>query len=401
MSCGGGGSGSAVSSGSFVSSGVAAVLGVDLLITEVSAKANSFGAEGGWFEVYNPSSKSIDLADYLLASTAFNSTTVLTSASFTLPAATIPAGGFLILASTVATFLPDGPQLKYIGSPSLFPSWNASGFLELKRTATSQVADFVRFGSNSAVPSGLIDWMGVPAAALPTGTLAYGKSLVRLASGGYADTNSAIDWTVVNFSTPGGKNDVAPGVVDTDGDGVPSSAKLAGSTYAGLDLYSMGARPGQRDVFLEIHAMDQADGAKPEELGFVVRKKALQKVVDAFTAKGINLHIDAGARFSSMFDPSNFNLGGGNAPGTIAFRSFIDLPIIGVNLPVARNAAIFLRQKIATWTSGGVWCLATPCSLIRKKQRAKQAHQDLPKSMAMTPRSLWVVLAFLYWQHRG
>ena len=327
VSCGGGGGDGAPGGASLGAGGVLAPT-LDLRITEVSAKASASGAEGGWFEVYNPTASPINLADYSLTSTAFNSTTVLTNGVFTLPAVTIPVGGFLVLASKVVTFLPDGPQLKYIGSPTLFPSWNDSGFLELKRTATSQVADFVRFGSNSTTPSGLIDWTGVSAAALPTGTTtAYGKSMVRLASGGYADTNSAADWAIVNFSTPGGKNDVAPGVMDDDGDGVPSSAKVPGGTYAGMDLYAMGARPGQRDVFLEIHAMDQAGGTTPEDLGFVVREEALQKVVDAFAVKKIKLHIDAGGRFSPAFNTAKFNLGGGNLPGTIPFKPCTDLPV--------------------------------------------------------------------------
>jgi hypothetical protein len=47
-------------------------------------------------------------------------------------------------------------------------------------------------------------------------------------------------------------------------------------------------------------------------------------VVNAFAAKGISLHIDAGKRFSSSFDPSNFNLGGGNLAGSIPFYPCTD-----------------------------------------------------------------------------
>ena len=330
VSCGGGGGGGGSVSQGGASSGAGFVAQApDLRITEVSAKASATGLDGGWFEVYNATGAPINLADYSLTSTAYVGVSGLGVTTFTLPATVVPAGGFVVLASKVVTFLPDGPQLKYIGTPTRFPSWTDSGFLELTRTATSQTVDFVRFGSSTTAPTSFFEWSGASAAALPSGTVAYGKSLVRLASGGYADTNSAADWALVNFSTPGGMNDVAPGVVDNDGDGIPSSAKVAGATYAGLDLYAMGARDGQKDMFMEINVMDQAGGATPEDLGFVVRKEALQKVVDAFSLKGFKLHIDAGSRFSAAFDPANFNLGGSNAVGTIPFRPCTDLPTLG------------------------------------------------------------------------
>jgi hypothetical protein len=71
----------------------------------------------------------------------------------------------------------------------------------------------------------------------------YGYSIVRLAASGMTDTNTGSDWSSVNFATPAGPNDVGVGVVDSDGDGIPDSAKINGKTFAGLDLYAMGARP--------------------------------------------------------------------------------------------------------------------------------------------------------------
>jgi hypothetical protein len=304
-----------------------------LRITEVTAKGKSDGAEGGWFEVYNPNASAVNLADYVVASTAYNNTgntatSSVITANFVLPMASLPPGGFMVLASKALYFLPDGPQLKYVGSPSLYPSWTANGFIELKRAADASTVDFVRFGNSTATPRTAAQWTGAAVNSLPNGTAAaYGKSIVRLASGNYADTNSAADWVPVNFSTPGGKNDVAPGTVDSDADGVPDSAKQAGGTYAGLDLYAMGARPGKRDIFLEIHVMDQKPGAAID-VNFIPHKEALQKVVDAFAVQNIRLHIDAGARFSSSFDPANFNLGGGNATGSIPFSPCTDLPIL-------------------------------------------------------------------------
>jgi hypothetical protein len=105
-------------------------------------------------------------------------------------------------------------------------------------------------------------------------------------------------------------------VVDSDGDGVPDSAKVPGGTYGGLDLYAMGARLGRRDLFMEIDYMKSADP------GITPRREALQKLVDAFGEHNIAVHIDTGKLYSATFDPLQFNLGGGNS---IDFASCIEL----------------------------------------------------------------------------
>lgn len=323
----------------------------ELRITEVTAKSRSDGSEGGWFEVYNPNASAVNLADYSLTSTAYNNTgntatSSIITANFQLPAASLPAGGFMVLASKALNFLPDGPQLKYLGSPNLYPSWTANGFIELKRAADASAVDFVRFGNSTAVPASAAQWTGAPVATLPNGTAtAYGKSIVRLATDNYADTNAASDWVLVNFSTPGGKNDVAPGVIDSDADGVPDTAKVQGGTYAGLDLYAMGARPGARDVFLEIHVMDQNPKAAVPDLGFIPRSEALQKMVDSFARQKIRLHVDAGPRFSANFDPAKFNLGGGNVAGSIPFSPCTDLPISASNVVRAGCSNFFAHKN--------------------------------------------------------
>jgi hypothetical protein len=134
---------------------------------------------------------------------------------------------------------------------------------------------------------------------LPSSAADIGASMVRLASRGMADTNTATDWTFVNFSTPAATNDVAPGVIDSDDYGIPDTAKVSGGTYGGLDLYAMGARAGRRDIFVEIDHMPGFTGGVCYP-SHVPRAEALQKVVKAFAAKNIAIHFDTG------------NLGGGN-----------------------------------------------------------------------------------------
>ena len=226
----------------------------------------------------------------------------------------MPAKGYLVIAAGVHDKLENNAQIVYVKKGNQVPFWNANGSVELLKGG--QTTDFVRFGTSNAAPQTASHWSGAAVPALPSGANEYSKAIVRLASGGMADTNSAADWKLVNFATPAGPNDIAPGVVDSDGDGIPDSAKVAGSTYGGLDLYAMGARPGRRDLFVEIDYMGGADPA------LTPRQEALQKMVDAFQKQNIALHLDTGPLYSAAFDPAGFNLGGGNA---IAFAKCIEL----------------------------------------------------------------------------
>lgn len=106
-----------------------------------------------------------------------------------------------------------------------------------------------------------------------------------------------------------------PGVADNDG--IPDSAEVPGSTLGGLDLYAMGARVGQRDIFLEI------DNMVSNEAKLNPQRVALDKFVAAFAAKNIVLHIDVGNAFSPNFDPANYNLG--NTSRLLPFSQSITL----------------------------------------------------------------------------
>ena len=74
----------------------------------------------------------------------------------------------------------------------------------------------------------------------------------------------------------------------------------------GLDLYSMGARTGQKNIFIEVDYMNALDP------GVIPRRESLQMVVDSFNAQSIKVHFDAGTTFSSSFSTADFNLGQGN-----------------------------------------------------------------------------------------
>ncbi|RZI40257.1 hypothetical protein EGT07_24565 [Herbaspirillum sp. HC18] len=306
-----------------------------LLISEVAT--NYYSNDVAWLEVYNPSAEPVDLSRYQLRSSSIDLDSGATSfqpAAFALPAVSVPAGGYLVLAGKNSEQLQDNAQMVYVREGSQVPFWNASGSVELVQD--SATADFVRFGTSTAAPLSDGEWAGANVPALPSGPDEHGKSIVRLALRSMPDTNSAADWSLVNFATPAGRNDVVPGVIDSDLDGIPDSAKISGGTFAGLDLYTMGARRGRRDVFIEIDYMSGNDVAT------MPRREALQKMESVFAAKGIAVHFDAGKLYSQDFDPAAYNLGGGNA---VAFSPCVELDTSGAGAGARAGCASFQAYK--------------------------------------------------------
>jgi len=318
--CGGGGGGEApVAEAALLNNASASGQGSELMISEV---ATSYYADDiAWFEVHNPTSAPISLASYQLRSSHLDlntRTSYYVPATFSLPAADVPPGGYLVVAARVFNSLKPNAQMVYVREGSTVPYWSSGGSIELLRNGAT--VDFVRFGASPAAPESGAAWAGPAVPALPAGANEHGKSIVRLLAAGMPDTNTGADWALVNFATPAGPNDVAPGVIDSDADGIPDSAKQPGGSYAGMDLYAMGARPGRRDIFVEV---DYMNGSDP---GLQPRAEALQKLVDAFAARNIGLHLDTGALHGETPDPARFNLGGGNS---VPFASCIELVTSG------------------------------------------------------------------------
>lgn len=281
-----------------------------LLISEVA----SCPTGNCWFEVFNPTASTLDLSNYTLQSSSKNSAGTNIVHTFALPSLSIAPNAYAIVMGNASnTILPLNPQTALAYDAGFYPSWTANGFIEL--LSAGATVDFVKFGTSTQMPSTSAHWAGASVAALSSSV--YGNAIVR-AAGTIAtqDSNSASDWISVTFATPAGQNDVPAGAVDADSDGIPDSSELPGSTYAGMTLYSMGARQGVRDIFVEVDHMNSTDP------GVIPRAEALQKVVDAFAAKGIAMHFDAGNQFSASFSPANFNLGQGNS--TVTYEKCTD-----------------------------------------------------------------------------
>jgi len=259
-----------------------------------------------WLEVHNTSATlAEDLSTYQLRTQStlrVSPWTMSPTHTFALPSLTVPAGGYAIVRGRSSDSLVDGGNVAHIVDGDNIPWWNSAGFIELLNGG--RTVDFVRFGSSGMAPTTSTSWIGAAAAALPSASDAYGYVLARDLVG--SDSDRAGDWYGHAFGTPGGPNDITADA-DVDGDGIPDQAEHAGATYAGLDLYAMGARPGQRDLFLQIDRMASKDA------GLTPQRAALDKVVAAFAARGIALHPDVGSLYSPSFNPAAYNLGGGTA----------------------------------------------------------------------------------------
>ncbi|WP_394824766.1 lamin tail domain-containing protein [Pendulispora albinea] len=286
-----------------------------LYISEVAA--NFKGNAVSWIELVNTGTTAISLKDYKLRSGGRTANgTKKSSVTFTLPDKTIPAGGYLVIAGKASTFLKGASDSIYLlDANSYMPYWGASGFVELLEGGNT--ADFVRFGGDETAPTTAGAWPtsatdNVPVFVTPSNygpsesidpIDSYDQSIVRM-SGAFTATKTKDDWTLVKFPTPGGKNDVAKDAVSSDNDGIPDSAKVEGGSFAGLNLYAMGARKGQRDLFIYV------DYLTSDDPGITPRESSLTKVVSAFTGHGIHVHFDVGTLFANEFDTARYNLSG-------------------------------------------------------------------------------------------
>lgn len=253
-----------------------------LRITEIGGcHANTASC---WLEVHNPSSQVEQLSLYRLRSTAAKRIapfTIENAHLFVLPRHSLAPGEYVLLRGKATDGHFDGPRVLHLVEGDVTPWWNSDGFAEL--VTGGHTADFVRWGSNSETPLTAGQWLGPSSPSLPAADAAYGSVLVRDLP--YTDTQSATDWRLGNFSTPGGPNDITSNV-DADGDGVPDQAEVQGSTYAGLDMYALGARVAQPDIFVEVHRVDSDDP------GVIPQPAALAKVTAAFQGRGYAVHFD-------------------------------------------------------------------------------------------------------------
>lgn len=278
-----------------------------LLITEIGESYYSNTLR--FFEVYNPTSSAVDMSDYTFKARYSDSGSVYAAHEFSLPSVTLSAGQYIVIrAQDPSVTYPSNNRVIYVKDGTKFPYWTDTGYIELLKSGVTE--DFVTFGASFS-PTDAPAWSGTYAVALPSVADQYGHSIGRDSSN--SDTNVAGDWSLYDFATVGGANDVTC-TTDADDDGIPDCSEVSGSTFAGLPLYEWGARTGQKDIFIEVDYMDATNGGgQPADEGITPRQEALQNVVNAFSAQGIAVHFDVGDLYdqASGTDPADFDLGGG------------------------------------------------------------------------------------------
>jgi len=295
-----------------------------LIITEIGSHKGFDSMH--WIEVYNASRSPVNLNEYKLRTRAMNTNQcdvfdipnciIYGLHDFSLNDFLVQPGQFIVIRSynwDEDVVYEDNDRTTYL-SPGFVPFWYRHGYVELININKMETEDFVSFGNWYAS-----DWQPSPVSASAWGgqnyqypppiynqNNPYSGSIGR--SGGITDSNGAGDWSVYEVHTAGGPNDITDAETDEDQDGIPDYAEEPGATYAGMDLYELGARKGIKDIFIELDYMDS------EDENVIPREEALQKVVDAFANQNIAVHFDAGDLFhkSEGMSAERFDLGGGN-----------------------------------------------------------------------------------------
>ncbi len=162
-------------------------------------------------------------------------------------------------------------------------------------------------------------------------------------------------------------------LIDDDADGIPDQYEVEGASWWGLPLYEWGARPGVKDIFIEIDYMDPYGTDGDYDRGLVPMESALIAIRDEFQniaddpefgeLYSVKLHFDVGDLYDQALgiNPERFDLGGGNQVDyahTVSFDGSADKHVINdyYNNPQVFNPwrkKIFYYMLFANTTPNG------------------------------------------------
>ncbi len=269
-----------------------------LKITEISLD----NTVNPWFEVYNPNTETINLRSHKLRSLS-NQILSTEPYIFDLPDMDIPAYSYVIISAKHSARLNTGADVVLLKQGDIIPSWLGDGFIEL--LYQNKTVDIVHINKKHKSYTNEMGEIGEisevffnTSKVIDTKNFSLHKESIALWQN---------QWLAMNFATPAGMNDIPPDALDNDQDGIPSIAKQAGKTFGGIDIYAMGARQGQKDVFIQMDYMNDKIS--------IPQKKALDKIKQAFSKHNIALHIDVGSLFNKQFNVDDYNLGQGKLFG--------------------------------------------------------------------------------------
>jgi hypothetical protein len=323
-----------------------------LLITEISEPEHF--SDTVWFEIYNPTSQTIQLKDYWFITHAIKSDltphiddvqSIPMQFDFPVESSVAPGQHLIVKSATNQLIQKHTPNtnnlaqhetmvkqalvinfdnvIRILHNNLTFYWSHEASFIELIRKTDGQSIDFVRFGTNTQTPLQSTQWLStsaVPSFNHPNRVTSIARRMP------YQDTNTIDDWSISLFQTPGHTNltatltndvlniEAALCNDDLDQDNIPDCKEEKCQFYNGLPYHAWGARPQQTDVFVQLDYM--RDGSFfPEKVTNLMRPRhaALKQITEIFEKYSpanltfpIKIHFDTGTLFSDD-KPHNIN----------------------------------------------------------------------------------------------
>ena len=267
-----------------------------------------FTSSDDWIEIHNGTNQDLNLSSFSIK-TAWTydvgQGSSVADLEHALPDHPFPAGSYIVLKGSSYTIqYPEENPIRsdfviHVKSETDRYPWIATnGYIELLQGG--ETVDFVRTGSETQNPTTPGEWGAGNLNISLSSTQSYRRSALE------TDTNTASDWTLGAMSpTLPNESDCEK---DDDADGIPDCAEQAGRGFHGVPYYDYGARPGQRDLFVEF---DWVVGRRPS-----AGAKWIDDLKRVMAIAGITVHIDVGDAIDqdgvAGNNPANYDLCGGN-----------------------------------------------------------------------------------------
>lgn len=184
------------------------VASAQVVISEIMYDAPGLEGSGehDWVEVFNAGASAVDISLYRFFEAGTNHTLKLESGS-----ATLPSGGYAVIANATTTFLADWPTFGGTLFDSSF-NLNSSGeLIGIRIDSSDTTNDFTYSPSDAATNNGSsLHRVSVSGAAFAAGTPSPGTGSLSSSAGGSSDTGSGSGASTTTTTTTTSTNTYAP-----------------------------------------------------------------------------------------------------------------------------------------------------------------------------------------------
>lgn len=169
-----------------------------------------------------------------------------------------------------------------------------------------------------------------------------------------ADSSGPTGCAVTHSDAPAGDNITVfytMGCSAPSGDGIADVWKLHGAEFASqfIDLPSMGATVGQKDIFVQI---DWMDGSGAGGVNQQIKPNAVKRWVDVYAANGYQLHVDQGAN-SIMNFATNASWGSLGKGQKVAYQANLGTATAQPDGTIKYDWTAYNNIKATTFTPTG------------------------------------------------